>query len=500
MTPRLALVWELFAAQRWLAVPTFAALLLAAAVVPLLPEAARIPHVGGYVTLALIVPLVGVLANLAHGAQGRLEERPSMFPRRLLLLPVSSLTLSLTPMLCGTAVSLTVWLVIGLVILPACGVWLPLWPGFAIAAGTAWVQALCWMPFPLPWLRLAVLVLLIMTFIPAQFMPPVVAEAVLSLVTLAGYAVGLAGVRLARSGAGEAEPASIPVFSDAPTRPPFASPMAAQGWLEWRTHGLVGLLLFALGLVNVVPLMFMARRALDQEVLYQLAPWLRALVDAAGKGGALALLPLAMPAFVVLAAGPDLARYTREQARGKFPFFFLTRPFDDGQLLASKQRFGALLLAWAWGMSLLVALVFLAGHGLLADTAGHLTASFGPAWWLLLILALAAGFVLSWLWMISGLWAGFAGSMTGAVGGILATFSLPSGLWLGWGWLVALSVAVNVAPMLWVLRGWRLRAALAVTAAGAVSALLGWPLVALVLWPVPGLLAARPALERLRHS
>jgi hypothetical protein len=273
--------------------------------------------------------------------------------------------------------------------------------------------------------------------------------------------------------------------------------MAAQSWLEWRVHGWLALFALGMGLMWLVPMMFMIRRTLDNEVVYQLVPWLAGLVEAPGKGGVIALLPLIIPLLVVAMGGGGLAGF-KNGNRQIMPAFFLTRPLDNGRIIAAKFRFAAELMAVVWGAAALIAVAWVGAEGLLADTAARLEASFGPGWWLQLAAAIVSAYAMSWLWVASGLWAGFRGSGVAAMVGVAATLALPGALYHHINWLVALAAAVNAGAPLWILRGNRLLMAACAGAAGVVAALLGLPWVTLLLWPIPGLLAARPALDRAR--
>src|SRR5262249_43546791 len=154
------------------------------------------------------------------------------------------------------------WLLCGGCVLRPCGFGVPLlWPAALLAAGMAWIQALVWSPFPLPWLRLAALGVLLAGLVaaPALLVELDVGEARLRAGRAAlvprGYAAGLAGVGRARHGAGLDEPSRAePVAGgQAAAIHLFSSPLWAQLWLEWRQNRWGILFLACMGLVCGVP-------------------------------------------------------------------------------------------------------------------------------------------------------------------------------------------------------------------------------------------------------
>jgi hypothetical protein len=261
----------------------------------------------------------------------------------------------------------------------------------------------------------------------------------------------------------------------------------------------------AMSLLWIVPLLMLIQTALTAkpevtQAVFMFAPWLERAVEVGGNGGVLAVLPLGIPLMIVMTGGTGLAHYRRTGFSGEVPPFFLTKPISSAELVTLKWSFGARLVAFAWGLALLLALAWTGLQGMLPDTATRLYAAYGPAWWLMLLAVLLGLVVVSWMWLSSGLWAGLCRSIPGTLGGPIGTMLLLGGWASELPWLSALGVAACLGPTFGVLRGWRLGvgvAALAV-ALGAVAA--GWPVVAVPVIPLPGMLAALPALERRRHE
>src|SRR5438105_12711715 len=112
----------------------------------------------------VMVPLAATftysLAVFTFGLDGDLAARRSMYPVRLFTLPVTTAALSGFPMLYGTASMMILWLATRMFALWPSGIVVPsIWPALLAASLLAWTQALTWMPYPLPGLRIVVTVL-----------------------------------------------------------------------------------------------------------------------------------------------------------------------------------------------------------------------------------------------------------------------------------------------------------------------------------------------------
>ena len=105
------------------------------------------------------------LAVFSFGLAGDLAARQSIYPARMFTLPVTTAALAGWPMLYGTAAMASLWVATAL--LARAGrreSTLPLiWPALLAAAFLAWTQALMWMPYGLPGLRVIVAVLWLVT-------------------------------------------------------------------------------------------------------------------------------------------------------------------------------------------------------------------------------------------------------------------------------------------------------------------------------------------------
>jgi len=499
--PLLALAWELYARRR-------AALLLAAAYTALLPlgvyllDGRDLDLVGAGFIGFLVFPVPVFVAAVCLGGGGPLEGRPSLFPRRLFRLPVSAWALVAAPLVLATVVPVVAGTAVVWTLSHRRGVDVPLlWPGMLAAASVVWVQALCWSPFPLPWLRPVGLCLVVAAAVAAAAnfgqLPAGVPEVALVVVLGLGYAVAHRGVRLARYGVGLDDPAEPAVAATA--RPPFASPFAAQLWLEWRQVRAELLVLAVSTLIWVVPVAVMVPGALRNLAG---TPAVDAAVAAVGVGWLAAAAPLLMPLIFVASLGSGLGRLGGRRDRFAMTPFLATKPIDDATLLRAKRGHLALLVGAATVLGVVLALGSSVANGRLGEMADRLTErAGGPA---LGVMALVGGLggaaVLTWLWAAGSLWSGLWGPWWAPLPGLVAVgvylAALPNGLT----WLAALAVLADVAVMAPLQRrspAWPVSAA---AAAGAVGATLtGWWPVALLLWPIVGLPLAPTALAANRH-
>src|SRR6266480_2476899 len=112
------------------------------------------------VSVPLTTTFVYLLAVFSFGFAGDLAARHSMYPARMFTLPVTNAALVGWPMLYGTAAVAILWLAARLFAVWPSGIEIPvIWPALLAAALLAWTQALTWMPYGLPGIRLIIAVL-----------------------------------------------------------------------------------------------------------------------------------------------------------------------------------------------------------------------------------------------------------------------------------------------------------------------------------------------------
>src|SRR6266498_2826621 len=101
-----------------------------------------------------------LLTVFTFGLSGDVAGRQSMYPARMFTLPVSTTALTLWPMLYGAAAMAILWLATRFLAVWPSGFDIPvIWPALAAVWLLAWTQALTWMPYGLPGIRLIVAVL-----------------------------------------------------------------------------------------------------------------------------------------------------------------------------------------------------------------------------------------------------------------------------------------------------------------------------------------------------
>ena len=251
-SPAAAIAWEFRARHRWgmLGVTVY---LIALAAISLVGIARGIPLYGGSpesFAFTVMIPLSSAttyfLAVFTFGLDGDLASRQSMYPARRLTLPVTTTALTVWPMLYGSAAMVTLWLALRTFATWPAGIVIPwIWPVFLATALIAWTQALTWMPYPLPGLRIIVTVLWLgaidttafvaLNFHPSEWlMVGILAPLIPPAYVVARYAVG-------RARRGEVPDwrgaLSLPRIGRSRRERNFKSPTAAQTWFEWRRHG-----------------------------------------------------------------------------------------------------------------------------------------------------------------------------------------------------------------------------------------------------------------------
>ncbi len=418
-----ALCWETWARQRWV-VLTCAAYF--AVVIVLGQELPREiwATIGGLEVIPLILTLPVILASVCRGFDGRAEAAGSMFPERILVLPISSRALVGWSMLTGAVPLALCWPLCALALRwPLARVPL-LWPGLLVFNVVAWLQVLCWMPFRVPYLRLWAAGLwvpgLIWGTVYLRERMGVSEPTVVSLLCgfgLVAFAVGVAAVRCARHGDGigleealkefvtgfaglerarqgmdtvegsRQLPESVPLVE----RGPFRSSAQALLWFDWRVYRSPLLWLTCFGLVFGLPLPFLILSGLEQS-----------LGKAAGLGLGLAI----MLGVVWTPLG-----LVHSERRGSGRLFLLVQPVSTASLVAAKLQLCAL---WA----LLSVLLFVTcgfGWGLATgrwvEMSDRLLAVSGSGWAAVLVLAggVLALSVLIWGHVVAWLWVGLSG-------------------------------------------------------------------------------------------
>jgi hypothetical protein len=422
-----ALCWEQL---RPVALPLIVAtayFLLVPWLLMLLPEEYRTPK-----SIPLFAALPGALwlfslVGMTQGADTGLDQTTSGFPSRLFLLPVSTTMLVLPTFVLTTMGSMLGMLLFMLGIGRVCGIAeVPLWWLLLPGVFVAWLQAGSWMPFPLPLLRL----------VPIMLSAPVIWIGSLFIVgagitdtqitwllvglLLLGQVVAWRGVVLARRGVGVAPPQEYVEQNRGIVElaKPFASPLWAQLWLEWRLHRRTLLAGLGYTLVLICPLMEMVAQTAEAR------PWiLEAISPTLAAWGPTwwAMLGLLMPMGYVLFGGVDFGRCDLGHRGHHLPLWFATVPLSNRQIIQAKWLVISLGAALLWGGNLLIGFGWATLTGRLPQMTHSLaqtTGSLGMGL-LLLLLVIIAGWALSCLWLMGTMPCGLSGQIVWVVLGFV---------------------------------------------------------------------------------
>ena len=419
--------------------------------------------------LVVIVPVTAtfiyLLAVFSFGLSGDLAARQSMYPPRMFTLPVTTAALAWWPMLYGTTTMAVLWLASRLLVVWPSGEVVPMiWPALLAASLLAWTQALTWMPYPLPGLRVMVTVLwLVMIDAVILLALHYKASEPVMLAILAPhvpFAYLTARFAVARARRGEVPDwrgvfARLGRIADVlpRRRERFPSPGRAQAWFEWRRHGrslpaLVGILLpFELALLFV----FSDTPAIVFEIL----------------AGVL-LTPPFMAAFV--AATVSKSNPQASDSHGLTPFS-ATRPLTSASLIAAKLKatIRSTLAAWLLVIVAMPLGLRLSGTSpMVMEWMRHLIEVLGtPRAMAIGLLGLTAFVASTWKQLVQSLYIGMSGREWVVKASVFVTLSFfaivgPSALWIvrnrdvmaalwnAFPWILAVLVCLKISAAVWI--------------------------------------------------
>lgn len=330
-TPAAAIAWELRRRHRWGLIAVTAALLIVSMVKLLTVGPGKRINFDDPMSFALvvIVPLMATflyfLAIFSFGISGDLAARQSIYPARMFTLPVSSAALAGWPMLYGSIAMVALWFATRLLAVWPSGVDVPFfWPALLAASLLAWTQALMWMPYALPGLRVIVAVLGLTVFDAVVMIALELKASELTMLAILAPNLPLvylaARLAVARARRGEVPDWRFSRRAAATIETPFRSPARAQLWCEWRQFG------WSLpAMVGIVVPCELALLFLFSETPVIVFETLAAAL----------LTPPFMAAFVAATAGSSTP-------------FLATRPSTSVSLIAAKLKVAALSACIAW--------------------------------------------------------------------------------------------------------------------------------------------------------
>ncbi len=418
-----AIAWEFRQRHRWGLIALAAYLLVLATIKLLIPESSltfnmdSAERFGVVVMMPLTATFLYVLTVFTFGLSGDVAGRQSMYPARMFTLPVSTTALTLWPMLYGAAAMAILWLATRFLAVWPSGFDIPvIWPALAAVSLLAWTQALTWMPYGLPGLRviLAVLWLGTVDSIVLVALRYQASEAV--MVAIVAPQIPLAFLA-ARFAVGRARRGEVPdwrgVFARAKSWPqaprPFASAARAQAWFEWRRHG----------------------RSLPALVVL-LLPFELALLWLAKDAAAFVFEIL----FLVLITPPFMAAFTgwtgskpHPNAGDSYgvPPFSATRPLTSAELIAAKLKMAmwSTLVAWLVVLvALPLALEWSGTWSVVTERAWRMQDAIGTPRAATVVLLILAGFIVAtWKQLVQSLHIGLTGREWLIKGSVLLTLT-----------------------------------------------------------------------------
>ncbi|MCD6050435.1 MAG: hypothetical protein K0Q55_1838 [Verrucomicrobia bacterium] len=181
-------------------------------------------------------------------------------------------------------------------------------------------------------------------------------------------------------------------------RTPFKSPAQAHFWLEWRRNGY--LLPFSVGallLTVIIPLSWKTRA--DPQLTLWILAW-----------------TLAAPMVLAVPIGKGFSKPDFWSGDLTLPAFISVRPIATGETIVVKLKVAALSTLFSWSMVLIFLSIWLPGWADLSSLT-----MIRVAFWmvhdhsvlpqfLMAALLLVAAALLTWKFLVSGLWIGLSGS------------------------------------------------------------------------------------------
>jgi len=426
-SPAAAVAWEFRQRHRWGLVAIVVYLIVLAAI-KLIILAHDFPidfDSAETFALVFVVPISSsvtyFIAVFTFGLDGDLTARQSMYPARMFTRPVSSAALAWLPMLFGSAVSVILWTVTRLLALWPSSIEVPVvWPGFLAVVLLAWAQALTWMPYGLPGVRVIIVMLwltaidtIVILAIHFRASEAVMIAFLLPHIPLA-YLVARYAVARARRG-------DVPDWSGAFTwyariagvsrlRKHFRSAAGAQAWFEWRLSGKSLPVWVAIILPFELLLFWVAGTSIMLVIEFLLG---------------VLFTPIMIATFA--AATVSKPSVTASHSYG-LPPFMATRPLTNAQLIAAKLKTMLASTALAWLLIIVAVPIGLEWSGempLVVERSRRFAQTVGTPRALVFLLVVVATFIAStWKQLVQTLYIGLTGRPWLIKGSIFATLTL----------------------------------------------------------------------------
>ena len=439
MSPAAAVAWEFRQRHHWGLIALIGYLLVLATIKLVILSRGLAIHLDSGESFAFVVaaPVTAtftyLLAVFTFGLDGDLAARQSMYPARMFTRPVTTAALAGWPMLYGTAAMMILWLATRLFALWPSGIEVPsIWQAFLLASLLAWTQALTWMPYPLPGLRIIVAVLWLGTIDGTALLAlnfkadESLMLAILTPQSPLAYLVARFAVARARRGDvpdWRGSFAWLGQIARSPSlrREHFPSPASAQAWFEWRRYG----------------------RSLPAWVGI-LLPFELVLLWAAGDSTALVFYilvgALLTPPFMATFAAAAVSKSSPNgsDVYGVTPFI-ATRPLTNAELIAAKLKMAMWSTIAAWLLVLValpLALQLSGTSGVVLERWRRLIEIVGTPRAVVLLLIIVSGCIAStWKHLVQSLYIGLTGRASLIKGSVLLVLAFffflgPIGEWI----------------------------------------------------------------------
>lgn len=321
------------------------------------------------------------------------------FPRRLFVLPVSSLTLVAVPVMLGFVAVETIFTIGYVTGIAMDMVDAPVWGGLKLGAFMLTCQLILWSCAGLGSLRLVFIGISSFFFIVLGKNP--VSTALLFGWTLIAFLWSWATISRQRSGGGKRQRRMADIAASMIDALPrrkcgFASPQSALFWYEWRQAGFI------------LPL------AVSMLLLIVIAPLSLLTADSARSTPILLGGLLLTPLIMACAAGKALSKADLWSADMGVPAFLAVKPVSAETIVLVKIRVAVLSMLITWGLLISFAFVWLqfwANLELLHAYGNFIWATQGhslPAHYATAALTVIACMLLTWRLLVVGLWIGLS--------------------------------------------------------------------------------------------
>lgn len=453
-TPAAAIAWEFRQRHRWGLIGLLATVFTLGAIklaVLLTGEHLEVDDV----TFALLVPVplaatfMYLLAVFTFGIAGDLAARESMYPPRMLTLPVSSAALAGWPMLYGCLSMTLLWFAMRIAGIFPPDVEVPkYWPALFAASLLAWTQALTWMPYPFRGMRIVISIVLLISIDVVVFTALEYKTSESTMLLLLAPLMPLAYVAawwaVSRARRGDVPDFAIarrfaPRFTRSAPLRDFRSAGRAQLWFEWRQYGRALPLLVAIVLPFGLALLFL---------FYQTPVIVVEIV----------LVSLLLPPFMAIFVAATTAKSSSNasESYGITPFI-AARPLEDRALVVAKWQAAMLSTLAAWmivAVAVPVALTWSDAAEPIIKIVRDVDGALGRPRAIILGLLILAGLIGStWKQLVQGLYIGMSGRDWAVKGIAFGTLALVTAGFLAVGWILESRsrVALTLYAIPWLL-------------------------------------------------